>query len=151
MARIRQVDFKRMNMIMKPKNLWDCDDPERPIYLKDDQLKNKLPNWVQVFTALLIEIVNKTGGKVKDCEKVLEASKAYQEKENFWAQFMNENIAKGTEKDRFKKTDIRNVFNEWYKNNYQTNPPKASDLYEYLDKTIVEQYGYKTYMNMKVK
>lgn len=150
--RIRQVDFAS-EFLDEPdyeakKSMGLCDDPERPIYLKDDQLKNKLPHWVQVFTALLIEIVNKTGGKVNDCDKVLEASKAYQEKENFWAQFMNENIAKGTEKDKFKKTDIRNVFNEWYKNNYQTNPPKASDLYEYLDKTIGKQrarawYGYK--------
>lgn len=150
--RIRQVDFA--SEFLDPPDYEAkqsqglCDDPERPIYLKDDQLKNKLPAWVQVFTSLLIEIVNKTGGKVNDCEKVLEASRAYQEKENFWAQFMNENIAKGTPKDKFKKTDIRNVFNEWYQNNYQTKPPKATDLYEYLDKTIGKQrarawYGYK--------
>lgn len=150
--RIRQVDFASEFLDQHDYDAKHsqglCDDPERPIYIKDDQLKNKLPSWVEVFTALLIEIVNKTGGKVNDCEKVLEASKAYQEKENFWAQFINENIEKGTAKDKFKKTDIRNVFVEWYKNNYQATPPKSNDLYEYLDKTIGKQrarawYGYK--------
>ena len=86
------------------------DDPEKPVYMKDLDMKEKLPSFVEVFTAKLVERANKTGGVVKDCPLVLEASKKYEERENFWRQFMNDNIAKGTENDKIKKTEIRNIF-----------------------------------------
>ncbi len=150
--RIRQVDFRAEFIdpedyeIKKAQGL--VGDKERPIYLKDLKLKDKLPSWVEVFTAVLIERVNKTGGVVKDCPMVLEASKRYEEKENFWRQFINENIVKGTPGDKIKKTDIRNHFNEWYQTNYQQRPPKATELYEQLEKNIGKQrnrawYGYR--------
>jgi len=150
--RIRQVDFRAEFVdpedyeIKKAQGL--IGDKDRPIYIKDLKLKEKLPNWVHVFTALLIERVNETGGVVKDCPMVLEASKRYEEKENFWRQFINENIVKGTQDDRIKKTDIRNHFNEWYQTNYQQRPPKATELYEQLEKNIGKQrnrawYGYR--------
>ena len=111
-------------------------------------MKDRLPAWAQVMTALLIERVNKTQGYVKDCPMVLQASKQYEEKENFWRQFLNENITKGTTDDKIRKTEIRNHFNEWYQVNYQQKPPKASELYEQLDKNIGKQrnrawYGWK--------
>ena len=111
-------------------------------------MKEKLPGWIEVFTAKLIERANETGGVVKDCPLVLEASKKYEERENSWRQFMNDNIAKGTENDKIKKIEIRNIFNEWYQTNYQQRPPKATELYEQLDKNIGRQrnkawYGWK--------
>ena len=150
--RIRQVDFRAEFVdpedyeIKKAQGL--VGDAERPIYVKDLKLKDRLPAWVQVFTALLIERVNETGGVVKDCPMVLEASKRYEEKENFWRQFINENIVKGTPDDKIKKTEIRNHFNEWYQTNYQQRPPKATELYEQLEKNIGKQrnrawYGYR--------
>ena len=95
-----------------------------------------------------LERVNQTGGIVKDCPMVLEASKRYEEKENFWRQFINENIIKGTADDKIKKNEIRNHFNEWYQTNYQQRPPKATELYEQLEKNIGKQrahawYGWK--------
>jgi len=102
-------------------------------------LKDKLPNWIKVFTAILIEKVNETGGFVKDCPMVLQASKRYEEKENFWRQFINENIIRGTNDDKIKKTEIRNHFNEWYQINYHQKPPKASELYDQLDMNIGKQ------------
>lgn len=139
--RIRQVDFRSEFLDDKDYNQKKdqglADDPERPIYPKDDQLETKIENWVQVFTALLIEKCNKTEGKVVDCDMVLEASRAYQEKEDFWAQFKKEKIAKGNSDDRIKKTDIRTEFNEWYPQNYgKKGQPAAKELYEYLDKTL---------------
>ena len=139
--RIRQVDFRSEFLDDKDYNQKKdqglADDPERPIYPKDDQLETKIENWVQVFTALLIEKSNKTEGKVVDCDMVLEASRAYQEKEDFWAQFNKEKIAKGNSDDRIKKTDIRTEFNEWYPQNFgKKGQPAAKELYEYLDKTL---------------
>ena len=47
-----------------------------------------------------------------------------------------------------KKNEIRNHFNEWYQTNYQQRPPKATELYEQLEKNIGKQrnrawYGYR--------
>ena len=108
-------------------------------YIKDGNMKDTLPNWIKVFTAILIEKVNETGGFVKDCPMVLQASKRYEEKENFWRQFINENIVKGTTDDKIKKTEIRNHFNEWYQINYHQKPPKASELYDQLDMALTKQ------------
>ena len=92
---------------------------------------------VQVFTALLIEKCNQTEGKVMDCDMVLEASRAYQER-RFLGTIKKEKIAKGNSDDRIKKTDIRTEFNEWYPQNYgKKGQPAAKELYEYLDKTQV--------------
>ena len=150
--RIRQVDFMAEfvdpeDYAQKKKNGL-TNDPLKPIYIKDQTMKDRLPAWAQVMTALLIERVNKTQGYVKDCPMVLQASKQYEEKENFWRQFLNENITKGTTDDKIRKTEIRNHFNEWYQVNYQQKPPKASELYEQLDKNIGKQrnrawYGWK--------
>ena len=150
--RIRQVDFRSEFLdeqeyeIKNQQNL--CNDPEHPIYLKDDELEKKLPSWVQVFTALLIEIVNKTGGKVKDCNMVIEASNRYQEKQDFYALFCKEKIARGREDQKIKKTDIRMQFQNWYQENYQQKPPKSMELYDYLDKKLCKYrkrgwWGYK--------
>ena len=138
--RIRQVDFRSEFLdeleYTQKKNQGLADDPERPIYPKDDQLETKLKKWVQVFTALLIEKCNETQGKVNDCEMVLEASRAYQEKEDYWSQFKKEKISKGSADDKIKKTDIRSEFKEWYESNYGKKAPAAKELYEYLDKTL---------------
>ena len=109
-------------------------DPENPIYLKDGKLKDKMKTWVPVFTALLIEKCNENEGYVKDCDIVLASTKAYREKEDFYSQFFKENVTKASSKDKIKKQEIRDRFNEWYQNEYSAKPPKAVDLYEYLNK-----------------
>ena len=108
--------------------------PEGPIYLKDGKLKDKIKTWVPVFTALLIEKCNENEGFVKDCDIVMASTKAYREKEDFYSQFFKENVAKASSKDKIKKQEIRDRFNEWYQNEYSAKPPKAVDLYEYLNK-----------------
>ena len=150
--RIRQVDFVAEFVdeeeYKRKEEAGLTDDPNKPIYIKDLSMKDKLPSWVQVFTALLIERVNETGGLVKDCKAVLKASQEYEQRENFWSQFFNENVTKGTNDDKIKKTEIRNHFNDWYQTNYQARPPKASELYEQLTKKYGQQrknawYGWK--------
>lgn len=138
--RIRKCDY-RAEFIDEDKYIIKRDngqinDPDYPIYIKDYDMDDKIETWLEVFTALLIEIVNETEGKVKDCELVLEASRAYQEGQNFYAQFIKEKLIKGTPTDKIKKNDIRNEFNEWYQQNYQKKPPKFRELCEYLDKAI---------------
>tara|TARA_A100001015_G_scaffold255204_1_gene296501 strand:- start:1052 stop:2560 length:1509 start_codon:yes stop_codon:yes gene_type:complete len=138
--RIRQVPFNSEfvdpeDYVIKEKQGL-TNNKEKPIYIKDLTMKDRLPSWVTVFTALLIEIVNETGGIVKDCPIVLKASREYEKKENFWRQFIDENIAKGSDDDKIKKTEIRNHFNEWYQQNLQQRPPKSKELYDQLDKNL---------------
>ena len=109
-------------------------DTENPIYLKDYELDEKMKKWIQVFTALLIERCNKNEGQVKDCEIILASTKGYRQKQDFYSQFFNENVAKAGSKDKIKKQEIRDRFNEWYQNEYSAKPPKAQELYDYLDK-----------------
>ena len=91
--RIRQVDF--VSEFVDPdeyelkKRQGLVGDPDKPIYVKDMKMKDRLPEWVKVFTALLIKRVN-TGGIVKDCPMVLEASKKYEAQQNVWTQFFME-------------------------------------------------------------
>ena len=138
--RIRQVDFTAEfidedKYLLKKENGL-CDNPDYPIYVKDDQLDEKLESWVEVFTALIIEIANKNQGKVNDCETVLKASREYQEKQNYCAQFVKEKIIKGTPTDKIKKNDVRSEFNEWFQSENNRKPPKFRELEEYLNKTI---------------
>lgn len=143
--RIRQVDFVSEFVdeddydLKKRQGLTE--DPDRPIYMKDMTMKDKLPEWVKVFTALLIERVNKTKGIVKDCPMVLEASKKYEAQQNVWTQFFMENIKKGCDDDKIKKNDIRDHFSEWYKNTFHETPPKSTDLYDQLDKMCGKRRG----------
>ena len=123
------------------------DDPNKPIYIKDLSMKDKLPSGFKCY-CITNWRVNETGGLVKDCKAVLKASQAYEQRENFWSQFFNENVTKGTNDDKIKKTEIRNHFNDWYQTNYQARPPKASELYEQLTKKYGQQrknawYGWK--------
>ena len=124
--RIRQVDF--VSEFVDPdeyelkKRQGLVGDPDKPIYVKDMKMKDRLPEWVKVFTALLIKRVNITGGIVKDCPMVLEASKIYEAQQNVWTQFFMENIKKGCDDDKIKKTEIRDHFSEWYKNTFHETP-----------------------------
>ena len=99
------TEFLDEHEFVEKKELGLADDPERPIYPKDDQLETKIENWVQVFTALLIEKCNENEGYVKDCDIVLASTKAYREKEDFYSQFFKENVAKGSSKDKIKKSN----------------------------------------------
>ena len=143
--RIRQVDFVSEfvdeDMYKLKKKQGFVDDPEKPIYLKDMTMKDKLPSWVKVFTALLIEIVNETSGFVKDCPMVLEASKKYEAQQNIWTQFFMENIKRGCDDDKIKKFEIRDHFSEWYKSTFHETPPKSTELYDQLDKVCGKRVG----------
>ena len=143
--RIRQVDFvsefvdKDDYDLKKRQGLTG--DTERPIYMKDMTMKDKLPKWVDVFTSILIDRVNKTGGFVRDCPMVLAASKKYEAQQNVWTQFVMENIKKGCDDDKIKKTEIRDRFNEWFQNTFHEKPPKSQDLYDQLDKICGKRRG----------
>ena len=154
--RIRQVDFKAEFVdeeVYKVKEeLGLCNDPNNPIYKKLDPsvMKDKLHRWIPVFTQLLIRKFKETRGRVKDCKAVLEASNTYREKQDFYEQFSKEKLVRGTNDDKIKKTDIRTIFAEWYTENMQKRPPKAQDLYDFLDKRL-GKYRKRGWWGWKIK
>lgn len=154
--RIRQVDFKAEFVdeeVYKVKEeLGLCNDSNNPIYKKLDPsvMKDKLNRWIPIFTQLLILKFKETKGRVKDCKAVLQASNTYREKQDFYEQFSKEKLVRGTNDDKIKKTDIRTIFAEWYTENMQKRPPKAQDLYDFLDKRL-GKYRKRGWWGWKIK
>ena len=80
----------------------------------------------------------------------MEASNTYREKQDFYEQFSKEKLVRGTNDDKIKKTDIRTIFAEWYTENMQKRPPKAQDLYDFLDKRL-GKYRKRGWWGWKIK
>ena len=134
--RIRVVEFES-KFVDNPSN-----NPKDNEFKKDKTLENKFTSWAPIFASMLIEIVNKTGGAVKDCEEVLAASNMYREEQDNFAKFIKEKIRpfkfdpeRPNKKDsKISKTNIINEFKEWWKV-FQpgVKPPKAQELVDYLN------------------
>ena len=131
--RIRKVDFES-RFVDNP------DDPKykgQPyVYQKNKTLKDRFSEWKPVFMAKLVHIAKQTGGNVADCQKVLVASNAYRQKQDFMARFIQEKIEKGTEKDKISRSEIYNEFKNWYSQEFDDKPPPSSDLTEKLTEKL---------------
>ena len=128
---LRSIDSRALEVL---RNISDVSNREN-IKKVDAEIPNEILNY----------LVNQKRNLLIDLESKKETSV------NFYGNSSlrgNENIIKGTADDKIKKNEIRNHFNEWYQTNYQQRPPKATELYEQLEKNIGKQrnrawYGYK--------
>ena len=129
--RIRIIDFMAL-FTDNPVN----DDPDKPYQFKiDRKLKEKFPEWKEVFMAMLVEIVLETQGYVKDCPTVLESSLKYREREDYIAQFIRDKIV--LEKNgKITKSELTLEFNSWYSSTVGRGGPSAKEVHEYMDKKI---------------
>ena len=126
--RIRVVEFES-KFVDNPST-----DPKDYEFAKDKDLEPKLIDWAPVFAAMLIDIVNKTNGIVKDCEEVLAPSKKYRESQDYLAKFVSDKVKESSDpKKKISKTNIVNEFKEWWKREYSRKPPKAQELVDYLN------------------
>ena len=129
--RIRVVEFESLFT----ENPVD-DDLEKPYQYKivnQDVMDEKCASWKEVFAALLVEIAYKTMGYVKNCERILESSKLYQNDQDN----INEFIRDRTEKFNTScilKTDIIAEISAWFQSNYSRKPPLTKELIPYMDK-----------------
>ena len=124
--RIRIVDFIS-KFVDNP-----SDDPDDHEYQIDRRLEDKFKTWVPVFTAMLVEILFKTGGIVKDCQEVLASSQKYKEQQDHFAGFMKERICAHSS-GLLKKTDVNDEFQEWFSTLHGGKVPSGKELYEYLE------------------
>ena len=112
-------------------------DPDKPFqFLVDGTIVDKFVYWKFIFMSLLVERAFKTNGMVKDCDIVLSASKAYQESQDFIAEFIREKIVveAGSE---IKKTVLNNEFAVWYMSTYGKGAPSPKEVHAKMD----QQFG----------
>jgi P4 family phage/plasmid primase-like protien len=112
-------------------------DPDKPFqFLVDGTIVDKFAYWKFTFMSLLVERAFKTGGMVKDCDIVLSASKAYQESQDFIAEFIREKVVR-EEGSEIKKTVLNNEFAVWYMSTYGKGAPSPKEVHVKMD----QQFG----------
>jgi P4 family phage/plasmid primase-like protien len=95
--------------------------------------KEKFPRWKVTFLAMLVDIVTKTGGDVKDCPIVMAASNEYRDDQNSLAQFANEILELDSE-GVLKWSGIWETMKKWWQENGKGPKPKTKDLKKFLDR-----------------
>lgn len=127
--RVREVPFEAL-FTENPVT----DDPDKPYqYLVDPSIVDKFPQWKYVFMAMLVKIAFKTGGAVSECSIVTAASKAYQESQDFIAEFIRDKIS-AVKDGKIKKQELNSEFTIWYMNTYGKGAPNPKEVHAYMDK-----------------
>jgi putative DNA primase/helicase len=134
--RIREVPFESL--------FTENPDPTKPNqFLVDGTIKDKFTYWKYTFMAMLVERAFKTEGKVEECDVVVQASKRYQESQDFIAEFIRDKIVADTN-GKIRKSELNQQFTIWYRDTYGTGTPSPKDVHAYMDKRFgkIEQKGY---------
>ncbi len=109
-------------------------DPEKPYqFMVDPEIDKKFDKWKYVFMAMLVQTAFKTDGKVGDCSIVTAASKAYQESQDFLAEFIRDKVV-AVKDGRIKKQELNSEFTIWYMNTYGKGAPSPKEVHAYMDK-----------------
>jgi len=128
--RMKLVDF-----ISKFRSVGETytDDTEH-VFTKDKGLKEKLPQWAQVFISMLVKRACETEGEVSDCPEVIAASTKYRQSQDCINGFIVDMIVKDSSCVLGVKV-LNNAFKEWFQLNYGTRrPPKLAELEEIMAK-----------------
>lgn len=127
--RIRVVDFESL-FTEKPVS----DDADKPYQYKlDKNIKEKFDVWKPIFMSMMVDIAFKTNGMVEDCDKVMSSSNSYRERQDYYAEFINERIEINPTGCVIKAVLI-NVFKEWYNANYGFKNNNPKDITLHIDK-----------------
>lgn len=102
-------------------------------YPIDKKIDEKFNKWAPVMASMLVNLVYETMGEVKDCKIVLASSDNYREEQDYLAEFAKDKVVKNLG-GKIKKTELTEVFKEWYIINYGKALPKMKELSEYMNK-----------------
>jgi putative DNA primase/helicase len=135
--RIRKVDFisKFVDTELEIK--------DKHVYLKDLNLKEKLPFMAETFVSMLVKIAFENKGIVKDCDYVLKSTIDYRMSQDHIADFVSKRITKDIN-DVIKKGLLSEEFRRFFKDGQgKRNMPRGVELYSYItEKTgVVEKNG----------
>jgi putative DNA primase/helicase len=127
--RIREVPFESL-FTENPVH----DDPDKPFqFMVDGTIVDKFSYWKYTFMYMLVQRAFKTDGKVGECDIVNQASKAYQESQDFIAEFIREKIVVDAG-GKIKKTELNSEFMVWYQSTYGKGAPSPKEVHAYMDK-----------------
>jgi P4 family phage/plasmid primase-like protien len=102
-------------------------------YEIDKRIDEKFPRWVPILASMLVDLTYKQQGGVTDCKIVMASSDQYREGQDYLTEFCKEKI-RHVPNGRIKKSEIWEVFKQWYTINYGKGLPKARELNEFMDK-----------------
>jgi P4 family phage/plasmid primase-like protien len=109
-------------------------DPDYPYQFPiDKKIDAKFEKWKIPFMSLLVEIAKVKKGLVSDCKIVMGKSDSYRKDQDCINEFVEEKVEK-REGGKIKKTEIYEVFKQWYTLEHGKNVPKGKELYEYMNK-----------------
>lgn len=110
------------------------------------KLDKKYAKWAPVIMSMMIEHYKTTRGEVIPCDKVIASSDKYREGQDYFLEFVKENI-EPCEGSRIQKTALGPKFRFWFKENHGSGIPKSKDLWDFMEK----RYGkYKVgWLNIK--
>jgi P4 family phage/plasmid primase-like protien len=124
--RIREVPFES--------HFTENPDPTKPNqFLIDTTIQDKFKYWKFTFMAMLVKKAFETGGKVEECDVVIQASKRYQESQDFIAEFIRDKIEEDP-RGKIRKSELNPLFLAWYRESYGFGSPSVKDVHKYLDK-----------------
>jgi phage/plasmid-associated DNA primase len=84
--------------------------------------------------AMLIEVLEKTGGLVKDCDIVTAASDRYRQSQDVISEFINDMYESCPGARILNKTCVSEDFKRWFNDTYGSKGPQPKEVYEYMDK-----------------
>jgi P4 family phage/plasmid primase-like protien len=127
-----------------------ADDPESPYQFKVDlNLMDKYNVWCETMLSMLVEMTYVNQGQTTDCDIVLEASRAYKERQDYLAEFTSDKVCRA-EGYSIRKGELSNEFKNWYIVNIGTNNAKPKEIHDYMDKRFGKNIG-GIWKNVKIK
>ena len=106
----------------------------------DKKIDEKFNKWAPVLASILVDMTFNLQGVVKDSDIVMGSSDQYREGQDYLAEFCKEKIQK-VQGGKIKKSELWEVFKQWYIINYGRGLPKARELNEYIDKRYGKYTG----------
>ena len=102
-------------------------------YSIDKKIDEKFAKWAPILASILVNMTYNNLGVVRDCQIVLGSSDQYREGQDYLTEFCKEKLRK-TQGGKVKKTELWEVFKQWYNINYGKGLPKARELNDFMDK-----------------
>ena len=126
-------------------------DPDKPFqFLVDGSIVDKFAYWKFTFMSMLVERAYKTNGMVKECDIVMSASRAYQESQDFIAEFIREKIVVEPNCE-IKKTVLNNEFSVWYMSTYGKGAPSPKEVHAKMDQQFGKYEKKGAWMGVRIK
>jgi len=141
--RIREVPFESL-FTENP----DASKPNQ--FLVDGTIKDKFAYWKYTFMAMLVQKAFQTDGKVEECDVVVQASKRYQESQDYIAEFIRDKIV-ADPRGKIKKSELNQQFTTWYRETYGNGSPSPKDVHTYMDKKYGKCEGKGYWAGVKIK